>query len=425
MPSVKKPLVNNATAINPATPAAIAAIEKARGRTALQNAAPAKKKKLIPALAASVVVVVAVAGYIFYDQDQAAQEQQRVAQIEKQQEQKLLEEKQQLASKLAAEKAEKEKAEQLKAEKLKAEQLAVQNKNSEQTQAQASRLAKQEKATAEQQKAAAEQAEKLAAVERQKAEAARQEKLKAEQEQARGALQKKINDLFASAESNIQKTRLKAAYRDFQAILKLEPGNDKAESGITRVADRYLALARTAAQASDFDKADSFVSSVIQIAPTHDRLGSSQQEVLALKDAQLAKQAAAQRAYEKQLTDLFASAESQLLNTRLEAAYQSFQKILALEPGNGRAESGIDRVADRYLALARTSALANDFDQASKHIGSAIQIAPMHDKLSSTQQEIFDLKDAQLAKQAEAQRAQQEAAPEEAEPKKRRTFGAF
>ncbi len=412
----KETLVNNATAINPATPEAVAAIRKATGQTTAP-AAPPKKKRLVPALAAIVLVIASAAGYVFYTQDQAEKEQQRLAQLEQQRQQKQLEDKQ-LAAKLAAEKAAREKA-----EKLKAAQLAEQNQAAQQEQA-ASRESAQEKA-------AAEEAERLAALERSKAEAALQEKREAEREQARRAVQQKITQLLASAESNLQKTRLRGAYRDYQEILKLEPGHDKAEDGVTRVADRYLALARNSAQSSDFERADGFLGSAAQIAPTHDKLAATRQEIAALKDAEQAKQEAERRAYEKKLTDLFANAESQLLNTRLEAAYQSFQQILALEPGNDRAKNGITRVADRYLALARSSALASDFDQANSHLSAAIKIAPTHDKLGSTQQEIFDLRDAQLLKEAEAQRAQQEpatseSAPEPDEPvKKRRTFGAF
>ena len=418
----KETLVNNATAINPASAATIAAARKITGKIPAQDI-PDKKKWRLPALAASVLVAASAGAYVVYDQNQDAQEQQRLAQVKKQQEQQLLEEKQQLAAKLAAEQAETEKAEKLQAEKskteqLQAQQLAAQSEEAQQ-QAEARRLAEQKKAEEE-------QARQLAALARSQAEAAQQKELEAKREQARRAVQQKISSLFASAESQLLKTRLKGAHRDFQEILKLEPGNDKAENGITRVADRYLALAKTSALANDFDKADNFLSSVIQIAPTHNGLAPTQQEVQALKDSQLAKQAEEQRAYEQKISGMFANAESQLLDTQLDGAYRSFREILALEPANDRAQDGITRVADRYLALARTSALANDFDQANSFLGSAIQIAPTHDRLGSTQQEIFDLKDAQLAQQAEAQRAQQEPPEDEAEPvKKRRTFGGF
>lgn len=281
-------MINNATVINQAVQAG-----SRQNKTTViagQQASKPKNRFLIPAIAAGVLVVASAAGYIVYDQNQNAEQQQRLAQARQQQEQKLLEEKQQRAAKLAA-----EKADALKAEKLKAQQLAAQNKADEQKQDEASRLAEKKKAEEE-------KAKQLAALERSKAEAERQAKLKAEREQAERAQQKKITGLFARAESQLLNTQLKAAYESFQEVLKLDRGNSRAKSGITRVADRYLALAKSSAIANDFDKANNYMSSVIQIAPTHSKLSSTQQEIFALKDAHLAKQAAAQRATQETIS---------------------------------------------------------------------------------------------------------------------------
>ena len=350
----KETLINNATAINPASPATIAAAKRITGNVPAQDTQNRKKWRL-PAIAASVLVAAAAGAYVVYDQDRAAQEQERLEQARQQQEQKLIAEKQQLDARLAAEQAEKEKAEKLQAEKSEAEQLKAQQLAEQREAAQREEEARR---LAEQKKAEEEQARQLAALARSQQEAAQQEEFEAKREQARRAVQQKIANLLASAESQLSNTRLKGAYRDFQEILKLEPGNDKAENGITRVADRYLALAKSSALANDFDKADSFLGSVIQIEPTHDGLSSTQQEVLALKDSHLAKQAEQQRAYEQKIGGLFAQAESQLIDSQLEAAYHSFSEILALEPGNDRAQDGITRVADRYLALAKTSVVS-------------------------------------------------------------------
>ena len=274
-------MINNATVINQAVQAG-ARQNKTTAVTGLQDA-HAKNKFLIPTIAAGVLVIASAGGYVAYDQNQAAEEQQNIVELRKQKEQALLAEKQRL---------EKIQAEEQTA-KLKARQLAEQKKAEETEKLdEAAQLAAQKKAEEE-------KAMRLAALERRKIEDARQAKLNAEREKSQLAKQKKITDLFARAESQLLNTQLKSAHQSFLDILKLEPGNTRAQSGINRVADRYLALAKSSALANDFDKASNHISSVIQIAPTHSKLGPTQQEIFALKDAQLAKQAEAQRAQQQ------------------------------------------------------------------------------------------------------------------------------
>ena len=274
-------MINNATAINPAVQVG-ARQNKTTAVTGLQNSKP-KNKFLIPAIAGGVLIIASAGAYVAYDQNRAAQEQQNIAQLRQQKEQALLAEKQRL---------EKIQAEEQQA-KLKAQQLAEQKKS------EAAEKLDEAAQLAAQKKAEEEKALQLAALERKKAEEARQTKLNAEREKARLAQQKKITDLFATAESQLLNTQLKSAHQSFLDILKLEPGNTRAQGGIDRVAERYLALAKASAIANDFEKANNYMGSVIQIAPTHPELGPTQQEIFALKDAQLTRQAEAQRAQQQ------------------------------------------------------------------------------------------------------------------------------
>ncbi|MBT8438479.1 MAG: protein kinase [Gammaproteobacteria bacterium] len=229
-----------------------------------------KQKRLIVAIAAGVFVAASAGGYLVYQQNQAAKEQQRQAEFREQEEQRMLEEKQ-----LQAKKQAEEKATELKARQEEMKRLAAQKKAEE------------------------EKAKQLATLELKKKEEARRVKQKVAQEKARLAKQKQINDMLSRAELQLQNTQLKAANQSFQDVLKLEPGNSTAMKGITRVADRYLALARTFAIANDFDKANSYINSVIKIAPTHERLTSTQKEIIDLKKAQLAAEEEAIRAQQK------------------------------------------------------------------------------------------------------------------------------
>ncbi len=134
-----------------------------------------------------------------------------------------------------------------------------------------------------------------------------------------------------------------------------------------------------------------------------------------------------QLALNKKIASLLTQAETDLLNTKLNSAYKKYKSVLAIKSSNKQAKSGINRVADQYLALANNEALKGDYDQANKYIASAIQIAPTHKNLATTQQKVFDLKTQALARQAKKQLQEQQAqnTDEPVKEKKRRSFGGF
>ncbi|MHC4426850.1 MAG: hypothetical protein ACYSYV_12250, partial [Planctomycetota bacterium] len=116
-----------------------------------------------------------------------------------------------------------------------------------------------------------------------------------QREAARQAKQKKIDDLLRKAETALLNTKLNDAYGSFKSVLKVDSQNRAAKNGITRVADRYLALATNEAIKGNFDKADSYVGSVIQISPTHSQLASTQKNIFEMKNRQFAEEAARTR----------------------------------------------------------------------------------------------------------------------------------
>ncbi len=161
------------------------------------------------------------------------------------------------------------------------------------------------------------------------------------------------------------------------------------------------------------------------------------QEAAQLKAKQDAKNTAAKKAADKKWRDkqnkisaLLATAEKQLLNGQLDKAYKTYQSTLKLDSKNKRANSGVNRVASQHLSKANVAAAGYDFDTANKHISTVIKISPSHSKLASTQEKVFEYKNEQLVKKAEAARKteiekQASAEPEETEKKPRRSFGGF
>lgn len=129
----------------------------------------------------------------------------------------------------------------------------------------------------------------------------------------------------------------------------------------------------------------------------------------------------------KELNNMLNKAETAYDKNDLRNAYDYYQQVLAIDSGNYSAKTGIISIAGKYLAFANREAKNNKFDKADRYVASAIDIAPTHTQLASTQKNIFRLRSQYLQNQAATQQAQPtESAPSEQEnKKKRRSFGGF
>ena len=80
-----------------------------------------------------------------------------------------------------------------------------------------------------------------------------------------------------------------------------------------------------------------------------------------------------------------ALAEDRLRRPLGENAYEKYQAVLALDPGNVEAEKGLLKVAGRYLALAKSSIKKGDLEKAAHYLSEAVQVAPRHPGVASVQ----------------------------------------
>ncbi len=85
------------------------------------------------------------------------------------------------------------------------------------------------------------------------------------QRRKENAKREKIDQLLVSARKNIEANRLvlpasNNAFKDYQAILVIDPSNSKAKSGIKAIAERYIGMARDAIDSSYFSKAEQMLS---------------------------------------------------------------------------------------------------------------------------------------------------------------------
>ncbi len=80
-----------------------------------------------------------------------------------------------------------------------------------------------------------------------------------------------------------------------------------------------------------------------------------------------------------------ALAEDRLRRPRGDNAYEKYQAVLALDPGNADAEKGLVKVAGRYLALAKSEIGKGDLEKAAHYLSEAVQVAPRHPGVASVQ----------------------------------------
>jgi len=99
-----------------------------------------------------------------------------------------------------------------------------------------------------------------------------------------------------------------------------------------------------------------------------------------------------------QIAVLFEAAQAAYEADRLswpkgDNAYEKYKQVLALDPGNRQAREGIERVADRYLTLARNAIQRQEFRTAQKHLNKVLEMAPAHPELAATQRMLVEARD--------------------------------
>ena len=272
------------TEINPAIAAAATRINSA----VQPPSEPEQKKgngKLYLGLSLASILIASVSGGAYFYITEEKTKEERAQQLAKQQQEietQKAQEEEELATK-AKQEAEKQAA--LKTQK---EKAAADKKSQEQ----ARLKAKKEAATLSAQKKAQREKGLADKKTREDERLALLQKKKRKQALAR---KQEINNMLGKAETAYDKNDLRNAYDYYQQVLAIDTGNRSAKEGITSIAGKYLTFANKAAKDNDFDKADRYVTSAINVSPTHPQLSSTQKNIFSLRSQQLQKQAAEQQ----------------------------------------------------------------------------------------------------------------------------------
>jgi serine/threonine-protein kinase PpkA len=173
------------------------------------------------------------------------------------------------------------------------------------------------------------------------------------------------------------------ALESYQQVLILSPYEDRALSGIQDIAEGCLRLGQDEYQKGHLDESLAFIRQGLSLIPYHPQLLSLQQTVTRQMNS----------TPQETVRDLLAKAQKQLKAWRLtrpreDNAYQTYTKILQMEPGNPQAEAGLRQLANRYEILARNKQRADDLQGGLRMVELGLTVDPNHSGLLRMQEEI-------------------------------------
>ena len=199
------------------------------------------------------------------------------------------------------------------------------------------------------------------------------------------------------------------AFETFQMLAKLEPDQKWVERGSRQIVDKLIALATTSLQQQAFQDGIDFVQRGMNILPQDAALARLNQQLL---DGQQQKLAETQ--HKEALVELKKQAKirkvkidrlvrrseiqfnaSKLTSPVGDNALETFQAIQALDQNHPIARSGLNRIADRYLVLAKKRKM----DHAIELVNKGLEILPLHAELNAYRLELMDKQDKQQATQ--------------------------
>jgi tetratricopeptide (TPR) repeat protein len=198
----------------------------------------------------------------------------------------------------------------------------------------------------------------------------------------------RIAELLLQAEEAIGQNRLSSppgdnALEKYHQVFELDPGNRAAREGQVRVADRYLALAKSAVRERRIRSAKRYVDKVQDFAPGHSELAATQQLVTNAE-----KYGASAQKNELRIMGLLGQARIALSDDKLTtpkgaSAYDKYKAVLKLDPNHQQALEGVQRVASRYLQLAEGEVRNGNFTKADDYLAKAALVSPTHPGLAA------------------------------------------
>lgn len=191
---------------------------------------------------------------------------------------------------------------------------------------------------------------------------------------------------------------MEAALHQLRQALELDPENENAQEFRADMRQEVIAATRSEIDAGN----PALAQRILDVAETEFGVDSGVSdlggELRGLMD-ELANSAEVARAIDLGEQRL---AADNLTTPADDSAMHHFRRALELDPGNARAETGLERVAERYVVLVRDAADRNDLGQARSLLSRLIEVAPGHAEAEPLQARI------EAAEQAEFERQRAE-----------------
>ncbi|MDP7120134.1 MAG: hypothetical protein QF395_07380, partial [Arenicellales bacterium] len=221
-----------------------------------------------------------------------------------------------------------------------------------------------------------------------------------------------IEPHLTSAQAHLAAGRLftpehSSAYREFTAVLDLDPENQAAAAGIETIATQALARVESLTQQGAFAKARERLAAASVITQAADRLARAglqidlaeqrlQEETarqLAARQAQQEEQARQDRERRQQLEQLLASAlkafeDGRLIEPQNDNALALYRAALDLDPNNQRAGNGIGNITVHFLRSARSELADGQLNLADQSLRSASAIEPDNSAVVQLRQQL-------------------------------------
>jgi tetratricopeptide (TPR) repeat protein len=203
-----------------------------------------------------------------------------------------------------------------------------------------------------------------------------------QKEQLQTAEKRQIASLLEKAAGYFQNRQLTTpvnsnALDTYREILRLEPGNQDATTGIAKIANQYRQWSETQQKAGDYDTALNYIEAALKVTPANTDLLALQIKL----QAQAAEHGAEQQK-EQKIADLLASANKQLSKTDFDPLQKDhpsvapYRQVLQLEPNNQDALAGLKSIARLYALLASKAYNDGAKEQARSLLKKGTAIAP-------------------------------------------------
>ncbi len=191
----------------------------------------------------------------------------------------------------------------------------------------------------------------------------------------------------------------------YQTVLHRQPDNSQAHQAMQSLADQYVALTEQAIASGAENQAEGLLAQLEQLDSAHSALNPLKERLSTLIEE------SQQAASETRLAELLEECAAHLSANRLTTgqggtALNCYNQVLAEDPDNTEAQTGLEQIATRYVDWAATALSGQDDAQAQRHLQRLAQVNPQHPRLATLRSELQTLQTLQQNRQRQAEQAE-------------------